>query len=404
MQYPQLPEKHPMNALLFDSCSTKETEALLPQSSARPTISAGRSLLTVFRGVAFAMALIAFCQPLFARTLLKNICRVKGQEENRLRGLGLVVGLKGTGDSGDNLPTMRALARAMELMGNPVSRIGGLEELKKTKSVALAWVSATVPGVGGRRGDKIDCSVSVMGDAKSLEGGRLVFAALQSMNLKDPRVYAFAQGRVQLDNSNYPVEGRIYQGAILEEDIFNPFSKDGHITLVLDKNHAHFQVAHAVAQAINTQLAYSGNTAERPMREVEEDEIATPIDQANILVQIPSFYKEAPVQFVAEVLDLPIFDVEADARVVINERAGSIVIGGDVEIGSVVVTHKNIVIEADAGVVKPFIAVDPEQQNGPRLKSLVEALNKVQVPNADIIEIIKGLDRNGKLHGKLIIE
>lgn len=91
---------------------------------------------------------------------------------------------------------------------------------------------------------------------------------------------------------------------------------------------------------------------------------------------------------------------------VINERAGSIVIGGDVEIGSAVVTHKNIVIETGDATVTPshFVPLDPEKTNTAKLKALVEALNAVKAPTPDIIEIIKGLDRNGKLHASLIIE
>src|SRR5437667_9568380 len=94
-----------------------------------------------------------------ARTRLKNICRIKGQEENVLRGVGLVVGLNGTGEVNDG-PTMRAIARSLELMGNPVAppdaRQSGLDELKKVKNAALVMVTATVPATGARRGDHVD--------------------------------------------------------------------------------------------------------------------------------------------------------------------------------------------------------------------------------------------------------
>jgi flagellar P-ring protein precursor FlgI len=102
-------------------------------------------------------------------------------------------------------------------------------------------------------------------------------------------------------------------------------------------------------------------------------------------------------------------DPQTEARVVINPRAGSIVIGGDVEIGAVVVTHKNMVIEtADnpATPVPEFKALDtaPQPQSTTKLKSLLSALNAVKVPTDDVIEIIKGLERDGKLHGVLVIE
>ncbi|MGA2034543.1 MAG: flagellar basal body P-ring protein FlgI, partial [Thermoguttaceae bacterium] len=104
-------------------------------------------------------------------------------------------------------------------------------------------------------------------------------------------------------------------------------------------------------------------------------------------------------------LALPILEPQTGARVVINERTGSIVISGDVEIGAVAVTHKNIIIETGgATAARPFVPVDPVDPSAPRLKALVEALNAIRAPAEDIVDIIKCLDRNGKLHAQLIIE
>src|SRR3954451_21935419 len=100
------------------------------------------------------LAVFAMSAPLQARTLLKNICRVKGQEENTLQGLGLVVGLKGTGDTGDFMPTIRALATVLQSMGNQLGK-GGTSELKDIKNVALVMVTATVPAGGARQGDQL---------------------------------------------------------------------------------------------------------------------------------------------------------------------------------------------------------------------------------------------------------
>ena len=109
--------------------------------------------------------------------------------------------------------------------------------------------------------------------------------------------------------------------------------------------------------------------------------------------------------FISQVLSLPTLEPHAEARVVINEKTGSVVIGGDVEIGSVVVTHKNIVVETgDNTTASRFVPLDVEKTSTAKLKSLVESLNAVKVPTEDIIDIIKGLERNGKLHGSLIIE
>jgi flagellar basal body P-ring protein FlgI len=105
------------------------------------------------------------------------------------------------------------------------------------------------------------------------------------------------------------------------------------------------------------------------------------------------------------VLNLPILEPQTAPRVVINERAGSIVISGDVEIGAAVVSHKNIVVETgNIGNAKPFVPVNSADPNAPKLKALVETLNALHVATPDVIEIIKGLDRNGRLHAQLIIE
>ncbi|MHC4177435.1 MAG: flagellar basal body P-ring protein FlgI, partial [Planctomycetota bacterium] len=103
---------------------------------------------------AIALQLWASAAPAEGQTLLKSICRVKGQEENTLQGLGLVVGLNGTGDGGRSLPTIRSLAKVMNLMGEPLGA-SGLTELKDAKNVALVTVTATVPAAGARQGDKL---------------------------------------------------------------------------------------------------------------------------------------------------------------------------------------------------------------------------------------------------------
>ena len=140
--------------------------------------------------------------------------------------------------------------------------------------------------------------------------------------------------------------------------------------------------------------------------EMTRDYIAKAIDQVNIEVWIPSEeYVDDPVLFVSQILGQRILNLQTEARVVINERAGTVVIGADVEIGPVAVSHKNIIVDAGGGAAAgKFIPVDPGERATAKLTSLVAALNAVKVPTEDVIEIIKGLDRNGKLYGKLIIE
>ncbi len=336
-----------------------------------------------------------------ARSLVKNICRVKGQEENTLHGLGLVVGLKATGDGGEYLPTIRSLAAAFGTMGEQLGP-KPFFELKDTKNVALVMVTVTVPATGARQGDRLDCTISSIGNAKSLVGGQLFITPLvgplapaRNGKAQDPRVYALAQGAVHVDNEKLPTVGKINKGCRLEEDFLNVFSKDGKITLVLDKNHADFQVAQDLAELINSQLSFQSR----------DGNLAKALDPVNVQVTIPAQYLENPVEFVSQVLSLPILDPRTDARVVINEKAGSIVVGADVEIGPVVVTHRNIVVDTtDPAAVSKFIPVDPNKSSTAKLKALVEALNAVKVPQADQIEIIKGIERTGNLHGALIIE
>jgi flagellar P-ring protein precursor FlgI len=334
-----------------------------------------------------------------ARTRLKNICRIKGQEENTLRGWGLVVGLNGTGEANDG-PTMRAIARAMEIMGNPVaqpdSRQSGLEELKKMKNVAMVMVNATVPSTGARRGDKVDCFVSAI-NGKSLEGGRLAFASLLGPNTEDKRVYALCQGQVTIDNPQQPMVGVIHAGCQLEADIFTPFQRDGYITLILDKNHADFQTATEVVQSIREKVGESETNDRR-----ESEEMVHAVDAANIRVRIPMHSLNDPVWFASELLEIPMEEPQAESRVVINSRAGTIVISGDVEIGDVIVSHKNVVVDATAAPT--FSAIDVDQSGAPKLQTLVDQLNSLKVPTADMVEIIKGIERNGKLYARLIIE
>lgn len=350
-----------------------------------------------FKSIACAAILLAlamFSDACCARTLLRNICRVKGQEENVLRGVGLVVGLSGTGEAADPA-TMRALARAMELMGAPVPEIplagsNGLKELERTKNVSLAIVTARVPATGARRGDKLDCAVSGI-NGKSLLGGRLAFAALQGPHTQDRRIYALCEGAIFLEDPSKALTGTISGGCQMEEDVFTPFVSEGRITLVLDKNHANFQTASEVADQLLR--FYSGN----------DDNLVTVVDAANIVVRLPDEWKKDPVGFIAAVLETEVYSPEPEARVVINQRTGSIVISGDVTVGDVVVSHKNVVIEAGLPTAS-FSPVDADKSDAAKLQSLVDALNSIKVPNADVIDIIKNIDRSGKLHGRMIVE
>lgn len=360
--------------------------------------------------------------PAFAELRIGSICRVKGQEENTLQGMGLVVGLKGTGDA-DISPTIRALARTMQFMGTPVSKGPKGEdvvaELKNAKNVALVFVTATVPAEGALQGTQIDCAVNAV-SAKSLDGGYLLTTPLLGPRPGNPKVYAFAQGPISVDDAMKPTTARIHGGGRLEESIANQFTKDGKFTLVINKSQASFAMAQEIERIINNlpinRRGRSPGESVSLSRQVALDrpiddgmhKLARAIDQMHVEIRIPSYEMENPVSFISLVLHEPIFDRHSEPRVVVNERTGAIVIGADVEIGPVAVKHKGFVIET-AGAppsIAPWAAVDSSLNNASttKLKALVDALNALKVPSEDIIDIIKGLERSGDLYGKVIIE
>jgi flagellar P-ring protein precursor FlgI len=178
----------------------------------------------------------------------------------------------------------------------------------------------------------------------------------------------------------------------MEQDVFTPFVQEGYVTLVIDKNHANFQTTADIVTTIR----------QRPFFQ-NDDSAVRAVNAANIVVKVPDHLRTDPVDFVASLMETEIYRPEPESRVVIDQRTGSIVIDGDVQIGEVVISHRNIVVEATAPVER-FVPFDTQHQDASRLKALVDALNALKVPNEDAIAIIKGIDRSGKLHARLIID
>ncbi|TWT42689.1 flagellar basal body P-ring protein FlgI [Botrimarina hoheduenensis] len=338
---------------------------------------------------------------------LRDIARIKGQEENVLRGPGLVVGLNGTGAQNDPA-TMRALARSLELMGNPISQTGRFDDatqqaLRNVKNAVSVIVTATVPATGARSGDKLDCHVSAL-SGKSLLGGRLAFASLQGPNTQDNTVYAVCEGPIQLDMAGQPMVGHVIGGCQMVRDVTTSYvSEDGWVTFVLDPNHAGFYVAMEVAEQLGT--SYS----EDYMRDAREDvhRYVQALDAANIRVQIPKESRRtttshgAEVTFIGDLMDTRIIFAEPEARVVVNTRTGSIVVDGDVAIGDVLYTHRNLTVDTQSAT--SFMAIADGQTTRPKLDRLLEALSNLKVSADDKIDIIRALAKAGKLHAKLII-
>ena len=225
-----------------------------------------------------------------AGTKIKDLCRLKGQETNTLQGLGLVVGLKGTGDS-DAAPTARALARMMQLMGGPMStdQAGSLNlnDVAGSKNVAMVFVTARVPTVGSQAGDLLDVTVSAI-NAKSLDGGTLMLTPLLGPRSDNPTVYAMAQGPLRVSLDGPPTTAVIQGGAKMETTIKAAFEKDGKITLVLDRDFASFDAAQRIEDQITGFSALTAGDISAYGDESRSSLIrARAIDQVHIEVESP---------------------------------------------------------------------------------------------------------------------
>lgn len=356
---------------------------------------------------------LGLANSLQAELRVQDICRLQGQEENTLQGIGWVVGLKGTGD-GDFKPTVRSLAQALKgLGGNPSMDVQGRineKEFANTKNVAMVWVVAKIPASGAIQGDRISCTVSAV-HAKSLEGGNLMLTHMLGPRADQSMTYALASGPITLDDPKIPTTGRIASGCKMEQSVLNPFVKDNKITLVLDPTHSSFSSSQLVAEKINSfkkDGGLGGQSNTTPFRSNESSaKLASAIDQNHIVVQIPEIYRSVPVEFISEILDLPLINIANKKRVYILERDEVVIIGEDVTIAPVAVSFGNISISPRAGNEPPkrFLEVQPKTDPAQtKLKNLVDGLNVLNVPTRDVISIIKAIYKQGNLYGELVIE
>lgn len=339
---------------------------------------------------------------------LGDICRVKGQEVNTLQGLGLVVGLRGTGDS-DAAPTARALARMTQLMGGQVALDSAgainLRDMKDAKNVALVIVIVKVPAVGAQQGDILDVSINAI-SAKSLDGGYLMLTPLLGPRADNPKVFALAQGALRVSMDGPPTNARIQGGCKMESTITAEFHQNGLLPLVLDRDFADFDTAQRVEDEINNLPGLTLGDATVPgVMSSQRRTRAQAIDQLHIEVTIPELYQPKPIKFVSYLLDIPIQLSSRSSRVVIYERDGIVVIGENVEIAPRLITYRNLRIEAGG---KDFDSLVPIGQQPPEgnasLKALADALNAIDVSTDDLIAIIKTLKKKGDLYGEVVFE
>ncbi|MFO0944310.1 MAG: flagellar basal body P-ring protein FlgI, partial [Pirellulales bacterium] len=282
---------------------------------------------------------------------LADLCRVKGQEENRLQGLGLVMGLKGTGDN-KLLPMTRQLASMVQKMGGSIAAdkqgVPVAKELEAATNVALVMVTATIPATGAQQGDLLDCSVDAI-LAKSLQGGRLVLAYMLGPRADVPTVYGIASGQVTIPDITLPTAGTVHGGCKMETTVTNAFVQQNKMTLVINSEYASFAMAADIQDAINN--LNSGMSA-------GNYSLAKAVDQSHIVVEVPPAYSDDPVRFAKLIMDVQLTNLKQSKRVVINEREGVIVIGENVVINPVAINHKNLTIQAGVGR-EPFVSFDP---------------------------------------------
>ncbi len=334
-------------------------------------------------------------QTAFARVRLENICTVQGQQEIKLVGYGLIVGLPGTGDGARNDETVQAMRAALARLNHPTEG-----KLKQADNVAIVVVEASIPRSGIRRGQKIDGYISSLFGAKSLRGGRLLSTPLTTVDGRNQAAVAVATGAVTVEDVKLATTARLASGVDVLRDVTSMFVKQGQddlITLLIDPAKASFWTSSEVANVINAEFTF----------EAEGRKIAKAVGPGAVEVSIPKIYREQPVEFVAQVLEVGVDNPHTQARVILNATSGTVMVTGEVEISPVVITHKNFNIEigdeAEATGGRFFAVAEGQNRQSPvQLQQLQSALNQLRVPPADIIAIIRELHATGKLHAELI--
>lgn len=345
----------------------------------------------------FAMAILATS---VSAVEVQDLTRLKGSETSKIVGMGLVVGLNGTGDG--NGPAMRALAAVTRRLmdTNTIT-----SDLKNAKNVAVVYLSVELPANGWREGDRLDVHLSAP-SAKSLEGGRLFLTPMVGPNPKDPILYAHAEGPVSVENLNSPNVAVVRNGAQLVRDmIVNNIDSQGRLNIIINDNSASWPVANNIANHINGDLSPDGPN------------IAIAIDPKNIIIQVPEYERADPATFISQILQIHIDPdfLNTPARVVINEKTGTIVMTGDVQFSPVAISHEGMTITSITPRTTPtaqnpqvqqqsWVGLDPQRQGGTPLADLLAAFNQLKVDANDRIAIIKAIDRANNLHAQLIFE
>lgn len=363
--------------------------------------------------VSFAILFVPVVTPVVHAERLKDISTIAGVRSNQLLGYGLVVGLDGTGDQTTQTPfTVQSLKSMLARLGVAVPP--GVNP--QLTNVAAVMVQADLPAFA-KKGQMIDITVSSLGNAKSLRGGSLLMTPLKGA---DGNTYALAQGNLVVggfggqgaDGSrvtvNIPSSGRIPNGASVEVEIDSPFHDSNAIELNLFK--ADFTTAARISDKLNEVLGSGAALA---------------LDASSVRVSSPKSLEEK-VAFVSFVENIEIDPAKAPARVIVNSRTGTVVIGSHVRVDPAAVSHGSLTVTISENfqvsqpspfarqgqtVVTPNSGVRVQQDDarmfvfdpGVSLDELVRAVNGVGAAPGDLVAILEALERVGALHAQLLV-
>ena len=368
-------------------------------------------LSNMFRTVSFVLAAVLSCSSFADR--VKDLASIDGVRPNQLVGYGLVVGLPGTGDQTTQTQfTVQSLKSTLARLGVIIP-----EDINpQLKNVAAVLVHAELPAFG-KSGQTIDVTVSSVGNATSLRGGALLMTPLKGA---DGEIYALAQGNLIVggfggegaDGSsvtvNIPSSGRIPNGAIIEREVISPFGEvSGSITLNLIR--PDFTTAINLVDTINSIFGPNAAVA---------------VDSTSVRVMGPQD-PDMKVAFVAALENLEVERGEAVARVIINSRTGTVVIGSQVQVDEAAVAHGSLTVtisedtfvsqpgpfsNGDTAVVADSSVYIEEEDNrmflfqpGVSLNDLVRAVNQVGASPSDLVAILEALQQVGALRAQLVV-
>lgn len=361
-----------------------------------------------------ALLAIASLAPALAQDVkLKDIAHVQGVTANQLIGYGLVTGLAGTGDSTSVIFTSKTIQNVLQTFG-----ISTTTNDVRTRNVAAVTVTASLAPFA-HSGDNIDLTVSSMGDATSLQGGTLILTELRAAN---NLVYATGQGPISvggfslgdggaganLITKNHVAAGRVPQGGVIARDMITNIQQDpSGFSYVLTS--PDYKTASRVAGVLNGRFG-SGT--------------ARALDAETVRVNLPGRYTNDPVSFLADASDLRL-NADQTAKVVINERTGTIVFGGDITLAPVAIAHGNLTLTisttntavpsgafSNAGATPVQNTTIQATESGrklvyingaPSLAQVVRALNTIGVSPRDLIAIVQALRESGSLQADLEI-